>query len=196
MKRRRLRGLLLVLSIVLCSTGGMALAQGIEVTLHPDCIEPECGDAAPEHGRFATLTYSGHVPAPAMYGLDLQWSFEGEFVGMLGFVNWPPADPGEAYLFASCLDGFFYYHEGGETGWIRVPVPWQYGEWTVTPTYFSFSDETVMLPRIEVRVEEECAPEEIVPEPEFIPEPGPLLLLGSGLASLAGYATLRWRARG
>ena len=32
-------------------------------------------------------------------------------------------------------------------------------------------------------------------EEEFVAEPGTLMLLGSGLAGLAGYATLRWRAR-
>jgi uncharacterized protein YegL len=38
-------------------------------------------------------------------------------------------------------------------------------------------------------------PPEPEPEEEFVPEPGSILLLGSGLAGLAGYAGLRWRTR-
>jgi hypothetical protein len=32
-------------------------------------------------------------------------------------------------------------------------------------------------------------------EEEFVPEPGTIALLGTGLAGLAGYAALRWRSR-
>jgi hypothetical protein len=39
------------------------------------------------------------------------------------------------------------------------------------------------------------AAEEIEEEEEFVPEAGTIMLLGSGLAGLAGYATLRWRTR-
>jgi hypothetical protein len=35
----------------------------------------------------------------------------------------------------------------------------------------------------------------IVLEEEFVPEPNSLVLLGSGMAVLAGYASLRWRRR-
>ena len=33
------------------------------------------------------------------------------------------------------------------------------------------------------------------PEEDFVPELGTIMLLGSGLAGMAGYATLRWRTR-
>jgi hypothetical protein len=39
-------------------------------------------------------------------------------------------------------------------------------------------------------------PSEVPPEEPFVPEPGTLLLLGSGLVALSGYSALRWRKGG
>jgi hypothetical protein len=62
-------------------------------------------------------------------------------------------------------------------GWVEWPAFASAGEWE-TPDVFG----TICLNPCEV-------------QEEFVPEPGTMLLLGSGLASLAGYAGLRRRER-
>jgi len=69
-------------------------------------------------------------------------------------------------------------------GWQPEP-PEPLGVWTVVLVNTERQEEYTAT--FEVLAEEE--------EEEFVPEPGTILLLGSGLAGLAGYAGLRWRTR-
>ena len=91
------------------------------------------------------------------------------------------AGPGDCFRFYAYQEELFcptYGPECFETDWTAGWVAWpafDNGEWEA-PDAFG----TICLNPCEV---------------EFVPEPATMLLLGSGLASLAGYAGLRRRAR-
>jgi hypothetical protein len=66
----------------------------------------------------------------------------------------------------------------------------QYGEWMVTIWQEDEGENVIAGPvSTSVTFAEDCS------ALEFVPEPGSLLLLGSGLAGLAGYGVLRLRSR-
>jgi len=196
MKKRWLRGMLLGVSLALLLSGGVALAQSL--TVEPECFQcfdgtyDEFADLQPGYPFSYSWRSCGWEPGEQLLyterfvAPDEVWYAQPYSPGQSGCVS-----SGDLWGWSCDGEGL---HHGAQAGADNAYVfPQDY--WGLMEICVQSADEAVPVASAlvckDILFAEVCAAE----EEEFVPEPGSLLLLGSGVAGLAGYAGLRWRSK-
>lgn len=175
--------------------GGVALGLSLALLLTAGCADKDCIPCYPE-------VTQQRVPDRYVVNLSAEITDGQAYCANL-FHNGQPVSsepecgvPGEALInasfFVTCDDPtFFLSTDTPGIGFFSGEVEDPFGEWqlAVREVPSSSQDGDVWDWLVEWLVAEYCVSQ------ESVPEPGTIALLGSGLAGLAGYASLRWRNR-
>jgi hypothetical protein len=189
--------MLLGVSLALLLAGGVALAQALTMTVDQDCFECVPGSDDPDAEHTVVVTADDYSETELCGELRIN----GEVFLPSGECSVPPHEgPCEVWMAVSCRDMALRMKNDcteaaapaglHEVGPSFTPV--EYGDWVVKAWQEENGEPVGPVRFVGFRFAEDCAAEEVE---AFVPEPGTIALLGSGLAGLAGYATLRWRSR-
>lgn len=205
MKGHWLRGILLGVGIALLLGAGVAVAASLSMSPDQECIECWPGQVGPPDEYSVDVDITGWDPTiPACIALQREGDPPLDWTPVCTSAS--PPDHGVAFAFArwwaSCdgyLDGFVVFgllqadmQDFKSDGVGEIHGEWTFSLWqTNDPDHPWNQAQWVDSAQVTFRVAEDCE----AAEEEFVPELGSAALLGSGLLSLAGYATLRWRTR-
>jgi len=193
MKRTWLRGMLLGVSLALLLGGGVALAQ-MALTVDQDCFECWPGEWTREASPDITEEY---ILRARVVGLDpalpLCILADVPAMGQGGECTDVPVGK-DSYLWSlagSCETQNLCAWAGEFASWPSVCFATAGFGVISFEAWHGDMEEVLSGPVSGQATYAEVCPEEV----EFVPEPGSIALLGSGLMGLAGYAALRWRTR-